>query len=130
MRERGLAVSVEAAVLLPVLLLFVGLVVSVARVAVTEQHVGAAAAAGARAASVARSLTERDEAGRSAVVAALAERGVGCVDTAVTHQVARDRSSTRVRCTVSLADVSLPLVPGSFVVEAERTSPIDPLRGR
>lgn len=56
--ERGLAVSVEAAVVLPVIVAFIGLLLTLGRVSMAEQHVGAAAAAGARAASLERSVAQ------------------------------------------------------------------------
>ena len=48
-RERGAAASVEAAVILPAILLFVALLLSLGRLALADQHVGAAASAAARA---------------------------------------------------------------------------------
>jgi len=137
-RERGLAVSVEAAVVLPVLVLFIGLLLTLARVALAEQQVGAAAAAGARAASLERSEPRAGDAAREAVTAALAQRGLTCtshrvrVDAAAVARPIGQRGSVSVlvSCAVGLSDVSLPFVPGSVDVTAERRSPVDPLRGR
>lgn len=136
--ERGLAVSVEAAVLIPVLLLFVALVVTAARVAIAEQHVGAAASAAVRAASLERTTASAQAAGERAAGASLAEHGTTCRSTALrldSTGVGRglgERAvvTAEVTCVVDLADVSLPLVPGTHTVAAQRTSPVDPLRGK
>lgn len=65
--ERGLAVSVEAAVVLPAIVLFLGLLLTLGRVVLAEQHVGAAASAGARAASLERTVGQARSAADSAV---------------------------------------------------------------
>ncbi len=129
-RERGLAVSVEAAVLLPVLALFIGLLVTLARVALAEQAIGSAAGAAARAATLSSSGMEARA--HEAAADALEERQAPCGSTTVSvalgTQAGRQVVRVRVACTVDLADVSLPLMPGSFHVSAERSSPVDPLR--
>lgn len=129
-RERGLAVSVEAAVLLPALVLFIGLLITLARVALAEQAIGSAAAAAARAAT----LSSRGMEARASAAAAdaLDERQAPCGSTTVSvslgMEAKRQVVRVRVECTVNLADVSLPLIPGSMNVSAERSSPVDPLR--
>lgn len=136
--ERGLAVSVEAAIVLPVLVLFIGLLLTLGRVALADQHVGSAAAAGARAASLERSVPKAAAAAEAAVANALAQRNVTCRNTGVSVDaagVARAVGTAAsvqvvVTCAVELADVSLPFVPGSISVTAERYSPVDPLRGK
>lgn len=136
--QRGLAMSVEAAVIVPALLLFVGLLLVLARIAVAEQHVGIAAAAGARAASLERTTTAGERAARAAVTAALEERGVTCRTTTVRldasglARAAGERATVEVEagCAVELSDIALPFMPGTVDVAAARTSPVDPLRGR
>lgn len=129
--------SVEAAVIIPALVLFVGLLLTLARVAIADGAIGVAAAAGARAASLERTPEAGERAARAAVDHALDELSVRCGDTAVTLDSSglgrrlgeRATVSVRVRCGVDLADVTLPFIPGSVDVEATRTSPVDPLRG-
>ena len=136
--ERGLAVSVEAAVVLPALVLFIALLLSLARYALAEQDVGSAAAAGARAASLERSTAGAREAANAAVGQNLSEHNVTCletslhVDAAAVSRPLGERGNVTVLdgCRVSLADISLPFIPGSVSVTAERSSPVDPLRGR
>lgn len=136
--DRGLAVSVEAAFVLPALLLFLGLLFSLARFALADQHIGSAAASGARAASIERTQSAAREAAAGAVGAALDQHNVDCLDTSVAVDAAavarplgeRGAVVVRLTCQVSLADVTLPFIPGSLLVSAERSSPVDPLRGR
>lgn len=136
--ERGLAVSVEAAVVLPAIVLFLGLLLTLGRVVLEEQHVGAAASAGARAASLERTVGQARSAADSAVGSALAQRNVACRSTEVSagvEGVARALGTNatvtvEVTCRVELSDVSLPFVPGTVSVSAERSSPVDPLRGK
>lgn len=136
--ERGLAVSVEAAVVLPVIVAFIGLLLTLGRVSMAEQHVGAAAAAGARAASLERSVAQGREEAEAAVLSALRQRNIECRSTSVDADVrglarelgTRASVSVAVGCEVELSDVSLPFVPGSISVRAERSSPVDPLRGK
>lgn len=135
--QRGLSMSVEAVVLIPALLLVVGLLLVLARVAIADQHVGVAAGAGARAASLERTPAAGERAARAAVVKALGDRGVACRHTSVMLDTSgltralgeRARVSVEVGCSVDLSDVSLPFMPGTVAVSATRTSPVDPLRG-
>lgn len=136
--ERGLAISVEAAVVLPALVLFIGLLLTLGRVVLAEQHVGAAASAGARSASLERSPGQARAAADSAVGAALAQRNLQCRSVAVVPDVSgvaralgtHATVSVQVTCAVELSDVSLPFIPGTISVTAERSSPVDPLRGK
>lgn len=136
--QRGLAMSIEAALIVPALLLFIGLLLTLARVAIAEQHVGVAASAGARAASLERSGVAGERAARTAVAATLAERNVTCRDTLVRVDAEglgrplgeRGTVSVSAACSVELRDIGLPLIPGAVEVTASRTSPVDPLRGK
>ncbi|HOA26188.1 MAG TPA: TadE/TadG family type IV pilus assembly protein [Arachnia sp.] len=136
--ERGAAASVEAAVILPAILLFVALLLSLGRLALADQHVGAAASAAARAAALERTVPAAERAADEALSQALAERDLACrtVFTAVDAAgVARALGevgtvSVKVTCAVELSDISLPGVPGTVSVSATRDAPVDPLRGR
>lgn len=138
-RERGLAASVEAAIILPVLVLFLGLLITLARVAIAQQQIDSAAAAGARAASLERTATRAEGRALDAVSAALGSSGTPCAATATevsADAVARPIGTAggtvvvHLECEVSLADVALPFIPGSVEIHAARSSPVDPLRGR
>jgi Flp pilus assembly protein TadG len=129
---------VEAAVILPAILLFVALLLSLGRLALADQHVGAAASAAAPAAAHERTVPPAERAADEALTVALAEHNVACrrVSTGVEASgVARflgevGTVSVQVTCAVELSDVSLPGVPGTVSVTATRDAPVDPLRGR
>ncbi len=137
-RERGAAASVEAVLILPAILLFVGLLLSLGRLAIADQHVGAAASAAARAAALERTVPAATRAAEEALAHALAERNVACraVSTVVSAAgVARPLGesamvSVDVTCAVELSDITLPGVPGTVSVSATTDAPVDPLRGR
>lgn len=135
--ERGLSASVEAAIILPAIILFVGLLIVLARIALAQQSIGVAASSAARAASLERSESAGQRAAREAALANLGERSVSCrrtdvdVDASGLGRTLGSFASVEVRltCSVELSDVSLPLMPGTVEVSATRTAPIDPLRG-
>ena len=135
--ERGMSAAVEAVVIVPALLLFVVLLLSLARLALAEQSIGTAAAAGARAASLARTVGEATEQGRAAALLTLDEHDVTCLDPRIRVDASgvgravgtRASVSVAVDCRLNLSDLALPLVPGGIQVSASRASPVDPLRG-
>lgn len=135
--QRGLAVSVESAVLVPALVLFVGLLVFLAREALVEQAVGAAASQAARAASLERGVTDAREAARRTAAAALRDGNVECSPREVTLDAAglrtpvgqRGRVSVTVSCSVA-HQLSLPGFPGTREITQTRHSPVDTYRGR
>lgn len=136
--QRGHAPAVEAAVILPVLVMVVGLLIVVARLVVADQAVTAAAAQAARAASIERSVARADAAAASAVADGLAARNVRCrsqsmaVDASGLRAPLGTPSSVRVEvsCTVELSDVAFPGFPGTRTVTATGTSPVDTYRQR
>lgn len=135
--QRGHAVAVEAAVILPALVLFVALVVVLARGALVQQSIGAAASLAARAASLERTTSSAEAAAESALARSLAEAGVGCRERRVTVDTAGLRAplGTPAVVTVSVVcvlphDVALPGFPSRQQVSVTRTSPVDSYRGR
>lgn len=135
--ERGLSASVESSLILPALILFVGLLVSLARLAIADQQLEVAVASAARAASLERSSAAAQGAAAEAFSRALGERSLHCrsadldVDTAGLGRSIGQFASVQVeaRCVVGLGDVSLPFVPGAVTISAHGSSPVDPLRG-
>lgn len=135
-RERG-STAVELALLTPVLLAVLGLMVAGGRLVTTHAEVDQAAAHGARAATLARSPTTAQTAGTRAAHQELAQQGLHCqraeirVDT--THFAAPLGQAGQVRvttaCTVPLADLTVPGLPGSVRLPATFSSPTDPFRG-
>ena len=137
-RDRGMAASIEAAILLPVLILFVGLLVTSARIALAQQSLGAIASHAARAATLERSAAAGHGAARSAVQEGLAEHGVACLSShvevaagALSASIATQGNVTvTISCTVPLNEVSIPGMPGSHQLSATAVSPVDRFRQR
>lgn len=136
--SRGLAVSVEAAILLPALVLFIGLLATSARVALTQQALNAVAAQAARATSLERSAAEGRRHAEEAVEVGLREQGVECLTSRISIDAAALEaplgSSGEVKisidCVIGVADVTLPTFPGSFPLTGHATSSVDRYRHR
>lgn len=133
------SVAVEAAVLGPVLVLFILVIAAFGRVAVAHQAVDAAAAQAARAASIARTPAEASGSAQDAAAATLDDEHLEClavdVDVDVTGfaaPVGQPASvGAAVTCVVNLADlVGVPGLPGTIVVSGEVRSPLDTYRER
>ncbi len=129
--DRG-SLTVELVVLTPVLLLVILVVAVFGRVAQARQQVVEAARAAAEAAAV-----EPDPASATAASDLDATVGfAGHPHSCSARQVVTDTShffpggfvTVTVVCSVPLADVSVPGLPGSTSVRASSTSPIDPYR--
>ncbi|WP_448071084.1 TadE/TadG family type IV pilus assembly protein [Georgenia yuyongxinii] len=136
--ERGSA-SIEAAIVVPAFILFVGLLIYAGRTAVAHQGVEAVAYDAARSASIARTPAEAQERATIAVDYALEAQGLRCAS----HDIDLDTSgldkpvgqpgivTATVSCTIDLDDLAVPGVPGqrsvsatmSAVVDAYRTAP-------
>ena len=136
-RDRGSA-TIEAVILAPAFLLFVGLIIGAGRVAIAHQSVEAAAAEAARTASVARTAGQARADATSSAEHTLVNQGLQCatltvaVDTTgfATPVGTPARVTATVVCVVSLADLSVPGMPGTLRVEATVGSPLDTYRGR
>lgn len=133
--ERGQMVAVEAAVILPALLLIAGLVILLGRDALAEQAVGSAAASAARAASIERNANQASGAAQAAAGLALGEAGINCSSQSVVVDAGALNSPTGVPAAVSVTvtcvvihEVSLPGFPATTTVTAARTSPVDTYR--
>lgn len=136
-RDRGSA-TVEAIIIVPVLVLVLGLGWTTARVAVAGQSIEAAAGDGARAASISRSPGSAQANGSSAARSTLSSQNAKCagdsvnVDTSgFAAPVGTDGTVTvTVTCPVQLSDLSFPLAPGHVTITREITSPVDTYRER
>jgi Flp pilus assembly protein TadG len=135
--ERGSA-AVEAAVSVPAFALFVGLIIFGGRTATTHQSVETAAADAARAASIERTASAARTKAITAATTSLSNQGIDClgVDVMVdASQFSRAVGETAtvsvtVQCRLDLSDLSVPGVPGSRLIKATQTSPIDTWRER
>lgn len=136
-REAGSA-AIEAAVGLPAFMLFVALVILAGRLAIATQAVEASASEAARVASIARTQGAATSGATTAATSSLANQNLRCVRSTVTVDTAGfdapvgtpARVTATVACVVSVADLSLPGVPGTRTVSATATSPIDTYRER
>lgn len=135
--ERGSA-AIEAAVGLPAFALFVGLIIFGGRTATTHSAVEAAAADAARSASIVRTATEAKADAKAAAQSSLANQDIHCLSVTVSVDVS-DFSKTvgqggsvsaTVECLLDLGDLSVPGVPGSRLIKATSTSPLDTFRER
>ncbi|MDH6122716.1 TadE/TadG family type IV pilus assembly protein [Kitasatospora sp. GAS204B] len=136
-RDRG-SLSLEAAILAPVLLLAILLIVAAGRSHLAGNVVDDAAREAARAASLERDgITARNEGSRVAQQT-LQDQGLKCVSLSVDVPTGGFAAAigtpasvkVTVSCTVDLSDLTIPGVPGSTTVTGTFTSPIDPYRGR
>ena len=135
--ERGSA-AIEAAIGVPAFALFVGLIIFGGRTASTHEALQSAAADAARSASLARDAQTARSDAREAATASIANQQLGCsdievvVDTSDFNKPAGVAGSVdvTVSCRIDLSDLSLPAVPGSRLMSATMSSPIDTWRER
>jgi len=133
--ERGSA-AVEVAIGVPAFALFVGLIIFGGRTASTHEALQSAAADGARSASLARDAQTARSVAREAATASITNQQIGCseivvaVDTTDFNKQPGVPGSVDVTisCRLNLSDLAVPGVPGSRVMQATMSSPIDTWR--
>lgn len=133
--DRG-SITLELTIITPALILLLGALVLAGRVQTTVSAVEQAARSAARDASLARTP---DAARAAAAAAATRELATAaCVTTAVgldtagfATRVGQDGVVTAtVTCTVNMADLAVPGLPGVRTMTAQATSPLDRYRTR
>lgn len=135
--DRG-ALSLEAVILLPVILMALLLVVALGRIGSANNAVDTAARNAARAASLERNGATASSAGTQMARSVLGQQGLECTATSISIstggfsvQIGEPASTTAtVMCTVRLSDVGLPGLPGSKTLTSSFTSSIDSYRQR
>lgn len=135
--ERGSA-AIEAAIGVPAFALFVGLIIFGGRTVSTHEALQSAAAEGARSASLARDAQTARTAAREAATASITNQQIGCsgidvtVDTAAFSKQPGVPGSVdvTVACRLDLSDLAVPGIPGSRIMRATMSSPIDTWRER
>ena len=133
--QRG-AVAVEAALILPSLLMIAAMTTGGWRLSEVRADAQSAAEVAARAGSVASTVGEGHAVGQRVAMTELA--GSRCSDPAIiidSSALALPVGSTgvtsaRVRCTVRLSDLLVPGMPGAFHVESTAHSTVDSHRER
>lgn len=136
--ERGGSPSVEAAVLAVVFGLLISFAIAGGRLVAAEAATDHAARSAARLASLQRDAATATTVARDAAELSMAEQGLQCValdvavDTSGFAQPFGTAASVNatVRCTVSWADLGLPLAPGTRMVDSTFASPLDQWRER
>ncbi|MGY5884231.1 TadE/TadG family type IV pilus assembly protein [Modestobacter lacusdianchii] len=135
--ERG-SVSVELALLAPVLLLLVSFAVVAGRTQVAEGAVAEAARAAAREASLARNDVTAAALAAAQADRTLAAQDLRCQSTSVDIDTTGFQAppgqpgdvTVSITCVIGMGDLLAPGLPGSVTVEASFTSPVDAYRER
>ena len=125
------SLTVELVVLTPLVVLFLLLAVGFGRYEVTRQEVVAAARTAAEEAAVAVSASAAQADGRSAAIPVLEPQHI-CMAPSVIVDTANFIPGGSVRvtvsCQVSMADLSIPGMPGTVIVQVVQSAPLDPFR--
>lgn len=137
MRESG-NISINTAVIVPMLLLVGLLLLMAGRVVLAQGAVQAAANEAARSASISRSADVARVSATQTAESTLTNSGVPCSSTAVVPALDAfalplgtvGEVRVEVSCVVPLADLGLPGAPGSQKMSATGTSVLDTYRGR
>jgi Flp pilus assembly protein TadG len=129
--ETGSA-TVEAVVLVPVLMLFVLLAIAFGRYQSAREEVIGAARAGAEAAAIMPSAQSAKTAANEAALPALSGMTSPChrvvVATDTSDFMPGGEVTVTVSCTVELSDIGAPGLPGQSTVTISQAAPIDPYR--
>ncbi len=136
--DRGSS-AVEAAIVTPLLIVFLCMAIAAGRLVTSGAKIDAAAEDAARAASISRTYATAQAAAQQAASASLRDQGIRCASTHVgidagglTVPVGQVGSvAVTITCTVPLSDLLLPGAPGSHTITSEPfTSVVDAYRSR
>jgi Flp pilus assembly protein TadG len=129
--DRG-SLTVELVVLTPVLLVVALVTLVFGRITEARQQVVEASRAGAEAAAILPTVGTAQWVGAINAVINLIGRTHTCAHVSIVTDTSRFVAggvvTVHVTCTVLLADIAFPGVPGSTVVQASATAPLDPYR--
>ena len=136
-QDRG-SLSLETAILAPVLLGFLMLVVAAGRIHLADNTLDDAARNAARAASLERDAATAQAQGNQAAQQTLQDQGLHCSSLTVDvpgqgfqTAIGTPASVTvTITCQLQLSDLLVPGLPGTKPITASFTSAIDPYRGR
>ncbi|WP_280142995.1 TadE/TadG family type IV pilus assembly protein [Streptomyces melanosporofaciens] len=134
--DRG-SEAVQAAIVTPLLIMFVCLALGGGRLVLSGSKIDAAAEDAAREASLARSAATARQAATAAAKESLTDQGIACANTSVSIDTSGLNAplgqagsvTVTVRCTVDLTDLLLP-APGSRTLSSTFTSVVDQYRQR
>jgi Flp pilus assembly protein TadG len=137
-RDAGNA-ALELVILAPIVVLLISFVIAAGRTSIAQGSVQAAARDAARQASISRTPAAAQSSGQISAGLELAQEGLDCISAPVVRvnvggfntPVGQPATVTAtVQCRVSLSNLVLPGVPGTKLLRARFTSPLDPYRGR
>jgi Flp pilus assembly protein TadG len=124
--------ALELAILTPVVIVMLLVVVAFGRVTQGRQLVDQAAAAAARAASLAPTPTQAGVDARQAGLDTLAQAGMSCTAAEVRVDTSAFRPGGQVTatvdCTATLSAMAMTGLPGSLSLHAHATSPLETYR--
>ena len=131
-RDQTGSATVEAVILVPVLILFVLLAIAFGRYQTTREQVIGAARAGAEAASIMPSAESATTAASDAAMPALSGPISPCLRVVIVTDTSDflpgGEVSVTVSCTVELSDLGAPGLPGKSTIVVSQVAPIDPYR--
>ncbi|MFF9818928.1 TadE/TadG family type IV pilus assembly protein [Streptomyces sp. NPDC014006] len=132
------SVAIEAAIILPPLIMFVCMAIAGGRIVTSGAKIDAAAEDAAREASIHRTAASAQAAAQSAAAESLDDQGITCASTSVNVNTGGlsvpvgqvGTVTVTVSCTVNLSDLLLPGVPGTRTLTSTATSVVDAYRQR
>ncbi|MEU8605332.1 TadE/TadG family type IV pilus assembly protein [Streptomyces parvulus] len=132
------SVAIEAAIVIPPLIMFVCLALAGGRLVTSGAKIDAAAEDAAREASIHRTVASAHAAAQAAAAESLGDQGVACASSSVAIDTSGlsvpvgqvGTVTVTVNCTVNLSDLLLPGVPGSKSLTSTATSVVDAFRSR
>ncbi|MEU0650332.1 TadE family protein [Streptomyces umbrinus] len=130
--------AIEAAIVLPSLIMFLCLAIAGGRLVTSGSKIDAAAEDAAREASIHRTAEAAQGAAHAAAAESLNDQGIRCASTSVNINTGGlsvpvgqvGTVTVTVNCTVNLSDLLLPGVPGSRTLTSTATSVVDQYRQR
>ncbi|GHA51557.1 MULTISPECIES: TadE/TadG family type IV pilus assembly protein [Streptomyces] len=130
--------AIEAAVILPSLIMFLCLAIAGGRIVTSGAKIDSAAEDAAREASIHRTAAAAQGAAQSAAAESLNDQGITCASTSVRVNTGGlsvpvgqvGTVTVTVTCTVNLSDLLLPGMPGAKTLTSTATSVVDQYRQR
>lgn len=130
--------AIEAAIVLPSLIMFLCLAIAGGRLVTSGSKIDAAAEDAAREASIHRTASAAQGAAQAAAAESLNDQGIKCASTGVTIDTGGlsvpvgqvGTVTVTVNCTVNLSDLLLPGVPGARTLTSTAVSVVDQYRQR
>ena len=137
-RDEHGSITIWLAVSSFVMMILVGLAVDLGGQVHAKQRTHNIAAEAARTGSLARTASEATQGAKAAAQASLANQDIHCLSVTVSVDVSdfaktvgeAGSVSATVECLLDLADLSVPGVPGSRLIKATSSSPLDTWRER